>query len=99
MNTRSDITKIIGNTPLVHIRTASRQTGARLYGKLEFFNPLSSVKDRIGFAMIEDGLQTGKISPGSVIVEPTSGNTGIAGLCGPGQRTETHPDHAGNPEH
>jgi cysteine synthase A len=78
MNTRSDITKIIGNTPLVHIRAASRQTGARLYGKLEFFNPLSSVKDRIGFAMIEDGLQTGKISPGSVIVEPTSGNTGIA---------------------
>ncbi|MDA8136993.1 MAG: cysteine synthase A [Desulfobacteraceae bacterium] len=78
MNTRSDITKIIGNTPLVHIRTASRQTGAKLYGKLEFFNPLSSVKDRIGFAMIEDGLQTGKISPGSVIVEPTSGNTGIA---------------------
>jgi cysteine synthase len=78
MNTRSDITETIGNTPLVYIKTASQKTGANLYGKLEFFNPLSSVKDRIGFAMIEDALQTGKINADSVIVEPTSGNTGIA---------------------
>ncbi len=78
MNTRSDITKTIGNTPLVYIKTASQKTGANLYGKLEFFNPLSSVKDRIGLAMIEDAFQTGKINANSVIVEPTSGNTGIA---------------------
>ena len=78
MNTRPDITKTIGNTPLVHIKTASLKTGATLYGKLEFFTPLSSVKDRIGRAMIEDAFQRGKINAGSVIVEPTSGNTGIA---------------------
>ncbi|MFA5905798.1 MAG: pyridoxal-phosphate dependent enzyme, partial [Desulfobacula sp.] len=78
MNIRSDITNTIGNTPLVHIKSASLKTGAELYGKMEFFNPLSSVKDRIGLAMIEDALQTGKINTDSVIVEPTSGNTGIA---------------------
>ena len=78
MNIKSDITKTIGNTPLVYIKTASQNTGANLYGKLEFFNPLSSVKDRIGFAMIEDAFKTGKINADSVIVEPTSGNTGIA---------------------
>ena len=78
MNTKPDITKTIGNTPLVYIKTASLKTGAKLYGKIEFFNPASSVKDRIGLAMIEDALQTGKINADSVIVEPTSGNTGIA---------------------
>ncbi|WP_299976864.1 cysteine synthase A [Desulfobacula sp.] len=78
MNTKSDITKACGNTPLVYLKTASRETGAKLYGKPEFFNPASSVKDRIGLAMIEDALETGKINLESTIVEPTSGNTGIA---------------------
>lgn len=78
MNTRSDITKTCGNTPLVYIQSASLETGADVYGKVEFFNPAGSVKDRIGLAMIEDGLKTGKINSGTTIVEPTSGNTGIA---------------------
>ncbi|MCK5543373.1 MAG: cysteine synthase A [Desulfobacterales bacterium] len=78
MNIKSDITKTCGNTPLIHIKTASRETGAEIYGKSEFFNPTSSVKDRIGIAMIEDALKTGKINSESTIVEPTSGNTGIA---------------------
>ncbi len=78
MNTRPDITKTCGDTPLVHIKSASNETGTSIYGKPEFFNPASSVKDRIGLAMIEDGLKTGKINPDSTIVEPTSGNTGIA---------------------
>jgi cysteine synthase A len=78
MNIKSDITKACGNTPLVYLKTASKMTGASLYGKLEFFNPASSVKDRIGLAMIEDGLKTGKINSTTTIIEPTSGNTGIA---------------------
>ncbi|WP_300458041.1 cysteine synthase A [Desulfobacula sp.] len=78
MNTRSDITKTCGNTPLVYIKSASLETGATLYAKVEFFNPAGSVKDRIGLAMIEDGLKTKKINSGTTIVEPTSGNTGIA---------------------
>lgn len=78
MNTKSDITKTCGNTPLVYIETAARKTGANIYGKTEFFNPAGSVKDRIGLSMIEDALETGKINSDSTIVEPTSGNTGIA---------------------
>ncbi len=78
MNTKSDITKTCGNTPLIYIETASRETGADIYGKTEFFNPAGSVKDRIGLSMIEDALETGKINSDSTIVEPTSGNTGIA---------------------
>ena len=75
---KPDITKTCGNTPLVYLKTASRETGAILFGKPEFFNPASSVKDRIGLAMIEDALETKKINLESTIVEPTSGNTGIA---------------------
>lgn len=78
MNTRPDITKTCGNTPLIYIKTASRKTQADIYGKSEFFNPASSVKDRIGLSMIEDAIATGKINQNSTIVEPTSGNTGIA---------------------
>jgi len=78
MNTRHDITRTCGNTPLVYIESASRETGADIYGKTEFFNPAGSVKDRIGLAMIEDALKMGKIDVDSTIVEPTSGNTGIA---------------------
>ncbi|MCP4652686.1 MAG: cysteine synthase A [Candidatus Omnitrophica bacterium] len=77
MKVYSDITKTIGNTPLVRINHLN-DTQATILAKLEFFNPLSSVKDRIGVAMIEAAEKEGRISKGSVIVEPTSGNTGIA---------------------
>lgn len=78
MNIKSDITKACGHTPLIYIKTQSMRTQTNIYGKAEFFNPASSVKDRIGIAMIEDGFAKGKINSSSTIVEPTSGNTGIA---------------------
>jgi len=74
----NNITQACGNTPLVYLETPSRECGAHLYAKLEYFNPLGSVKDRIGLAMIEAGLKSGQIGPETLIVEPTSGNTGIA---------------------
>ena len=74
----SDITKTVGNTPLVKINKLTAGLGAAVLAKLEFFNPLSSVKDRIGVAMIEDAESKGLLNKDSVIIEPTSGNTGIA---------------------
>ena len=73
-----DITKTTGRTPLVRINKLSQGTGAVILAKLEFFNPLSSIKDRIGVAMIVDAERSGKLKKDSVIIEPTSGNTGIA---------------------
>jgi cysteine synthase A len=70
------ITELIGNTPLVRIHQDG--PAALVLGKVESFNPWSSVKDRIGLAMIEDAEAKGKLRPGSVIIEPTSGNTGVA---------------------
>jgi cysteine synthase A len=74
----TDITKTIGNTPLVKLNKLSAGLDATILVKLEYFNPLSSVKDRIGVAMVEDAEEKGLLKKGSVIIEPTSGNTGIA---------------------
>jgi len=76
----NDITETIGNTPLVRLNRTAAKHGAQaeILLKLEFFNPLSSVKDRIGLSMIEKGLADGMIGPKTVLIEATSGNTGIA---------------------
>jgi cysteine synthase A len=73
-----DITETVGRTPLVRLGRLFAQVPAVVLGKLESFNPLHSVKDRIGVAMIEAAEKAGLLRPGSVIIEPTSGNTGIA---------------------
>src|ERR1044071_5447972 len=74
----SDITKTMGNTPLVKINRIVPPGGATVLAKCEFFNPLGSVKDRIGVAMVEAGEKAGKIKKDTHILEATSGNTGIA---------------------
>ena len=73
-----DIVKTIGNTPMVRLNKMAKGLEAEVIAKLEFFNPLGSVKDRIGSAMIEAAEREGLIRPNTIIVEPTSGNTGIA---------------------
>ena len=78
MNIAQNITELIGNTPLVKLQKLSKKTGATILGKCEFMNPTSSVKDRIGFNMIKTAMEDGRISQSTTIIEPTSGNTGIA---------------------
>ncbi len=73
-----DITETVGHTPLVRLNRVTEGLAAEIYGKCEFFNPLSSVKDRIGLNMIDAAEKAGRLTPDTVIVEPTSGNTGIA---------------------
>lgn len=74
------LTDLIGNTPLLELNNYSREQGleARVIGKLEYFNPAGSIKDRIGYAMIKDAEEKGLLTKDTVIIEPTSGNTGIA---------------------
>lgn len=78
MKIYEDITQTTGNTPLVRINKITKGLGATIIVKIESFNPLSSIKDRIGVAMIEAAEKEGKIKKDTVIIEPTSGNTGIA---------------------
>ena len=79
----NSIDDLIGNTPLIRINSLSDETGTAILGKCEFMNPTSSVKDRIAFNMINEAMKSGKINEDSVIIEPTSGNTGIglAAIC------------------
>ncbi|MGE5531486.1 MAG: cysteine synthase A, partial [Bacteroidota bacterium] len=74
----ADITEAVGHTPLIRLARIGRGLPAEILGKAEFMNPLSSVKDRIGVAMIDVAQREGKIGPNTTVIEPTSGNTGIA---------------------
>src|SRR5439155_25123653 len=74
----ANIPELIGNTPLVRLHRVTGGAKAEVVAKLEFFTPLSSVKDRIGVAMIEAAEKAGRIGPDTIVLEPTSGNTGIA---------------------
>ncbi|EIV91788.1 cysteine synthase A [Frankia sp. QA3] len=78
MRIAEDITRLVGNTPLVRLNRVTDGVGARVVAKLESFNPAHSVKDRLGLALIDAAERAGAIGPDTIIVEPTSGNTGIA---------------------
>jgi cysteine synthase A len=78
MRILNDVTKLIGNTPLVRLNRLAQGSKAEIAVKLEFYNPAHSVKDRIGAAMLDEAEKAGMLKPGTIILEPTSGNTGIA---------------------
>lgn len=77
MRVVSSVQELIGGTPLLELRRLNRSGGARLFAKLEYFNPGGSVKDRLGLALIEEAERTGQLKPGGTIIEATAGNTGI----------------------
>ena len=78
MRIATNITELIGKTPLIRLNAPSAQSGANIIGKCEFLNPTGSVKDRIGYSMIKEALESGTIDTNTTVIEPTSGNTGIA---------------------
>src|SRR5450759_1594650 len=78
MKIANNVTDLIGNTPLVRLNRIALGTKAQIAAKLEFYNPAHSVKDRIGAAMVDSAEKAGMIKPDTIILEPTSGNTGIA---------------------
>lgn len=78
MKIANDVTQLVGNTPLVRVNRLTQNLPGEVVAKLEYFNPSHSIKDRIGVAMIEAGENAGLITPDTILVEPTSGNTGIA---------------------
>jgi cysteine synthase A len=78
MKIAQNITQLIGNTPIIKLQNASKKSGATVLAKCEFMNPTGSVKDRIGYFLIEEALKRGDITKETTIIEPTSGNTGIA---------------------
>ena len=84
----TSVEQLIGNTPILELTNIEKEEGlgARIFAKLEYLNPAGSAKDRIGKAMIDDAEASGKLKPGSVIIEPTSGNTGIGLACVGGVR-------------
>jgi cysteine synthase len=77
MRIADDVTQLVGNTPLVRLRRVTDGAGAEIVAKLEFYSPAHSVKDRIGVSMIDAAERAGKIKPDTIVLEPTSGNTGI----------------------
>ncbi len=78
MKVYNNITEVFGNTPLVRINKITDGAAGNVFAKLEFYNPSSSIKDRLGIAMIDAAEASGELKPGGTIVEATSGNTGIA---------------------
>ncbi|SVE42807.1 uncharacterized protein METZ01_LOCUS495661, partial [marine metagenome] len=78
MSRYENVTSTIGRTPIIKLNKVAADCKGEVYLKCEFFNPLASVKDRIGVSMIEAAERDGKLGPDSVVIEPTSGNTGIA---------------------
>ena len=82
MGIYTSVSQLVGNTPMLELQNIAEELGlkARILAKLEFMNPAGSVKDRVALSMIDDAERKGLLKPGSTIIEPTSGNTGI-GLC------------------